>query len=58
MGPTVVSDLMTFASRTFYDLGMLRDVLTDHKKGGVNVMLRQKIKQTRSQFFTRTIVKG
>ncbi len=40
MGPAVVSNLMTFASRTFYDLGMLRDVFTDDKKGDVDVTLR------------------
>src|SRR6266446_5345436 len=57
MGPTVVSNLMTFASRAFYDLGMLLDVFTDDKKGGVDAMLRQQIEETRSEFFTWAIVK-
>ena len=43
MRPTVVSNLVTFASRAFYDFGMLGNVFTDDKKGGMDVMLRQQI---------------
>src|SRR5205807_4258662 len=57
MRPTMVSNLVTFPSRPLHDLGMLGDVFTDNKKGRVDMMLRQQIEQTRSQFFTRTIVK-
>jgi len=58
MRPGVVANLVTFPCCALQDFGMLRHILADDKKGGVDVMLPEQIQQPRRQFFAWTVIEG
>lgn len=52
----MIAKLVTFADQAAYDRLIASNPLTDHEKGGVCVMLRQDIQNTRCQYGMRAVI--
>src|ERR1043166_4153149 len=51
MRPTMVSNFVTLVRRTCNDVGMFRDVFTDHKESRFDMMSCEQIEQFRSELW-------
>lgn len=58
VGPAVIGDFVAFPCGARDDFRMFGNVLADNEESHLDVARREKIEQTWSQFFARSIVKG